>query len=146
MIRIATDADRHRLLEIWERSVRATHDFLSEGDIAGLVPQVRDYLASDATAFHVLCREDGTIMGFMGMSGSKMESLFLAPEFIRHGGGRRLVEYARAQCGALTVDVNEENTAARAFYESCGFVVEGRSELDDQGRPHPLLHLRLAAE
>ncbi|HKB39870.1 MAG TPA: hypothetical protein VKD72_25770, partial [Gemmataceae bacterium] len=45
----------------------------------------------------------------------------------------------------LTVDVNEQNAAARGFYEACGFVVEGRSELDDQGRPYPLLHMRLAA-
>jgi putative acetyltransferase len=43
------------------------------------------------------------------------------------------------------VDVNEQNSAARRFYEACGFVVEGRSELDDQGRPYPLLHMRLAA-
>jgi putative acetyltransferase len=43
------------------------------------------------------------------------------------------------------VDVNEQNVAARGFYEACGFVVEGRSEVDDQERPYPLLHLRLAA-
>jgi putative acetyltransferase len=34
--------------------------------------------------------------------------------------------------------------AARRFYESCGFVVEGRSDLDEQGRPYLLLHMRLA--
>ena len=43
------------------------------------------------------------------------------------------------------MDVNEQNSAARGFYEACGFAVEGRSELDDQGRPYPLLHMRLAA-
>ena len=43
------------------------------------------------------------------------------------------------------MDVNGQNAAARGFYEACGFVVEGRSELDDQGRPYPLLHMRLAA-
>jgi putative acetyltransferase len=84
-------------------------------------------------------------MGFMGMFRSKMESLFIAPEFHRRGAGRLLVGHAQAQHGELTVDVNEQNLAARAFYEACGFVVEGRSELDDQGRPYPLLHMRLAA-
>ncbi len=149
-IRLAVSADRDALLDLWERSVRATHAFLSEADIVTLTPQVRDYLASDATTFWVLCRDDGTIMGFMGLAGGtaagapgKMGSLFLAPEFQGQGGGRRLVEHARSLCGELTVDVNEQNTAARAFYESCGFVVEGRSPLDDQGRPYPLLHLRL---
>ena len=37
------------------------------------------------------------------------------------------------------------SVAARGFYETCGFVVEGRSELDDQGRPFPLLLMRLPA-
>ena len=84
-------------------------------------------------------------MGFMGMSGNKIESLFLAPEYLRRGVGRRLVRHAQALHGELTVDVNEQNAPARWFYEACGFVVEGRSELDSQGRPYPLLHLRLAA-
>lgn len=81
-------------------------------------------------------------MGFMGMSGSRIESLFLAPEFQRRGGGRRLVHHAQERHDELTVGVNEQNAAARAFYEACGFVVEGRSERDEQGRPYPLLHMR----
>jgi putative acetyltransferase len=84
-------------------------------------------------------------MGFMGMSGSKMESLFLAPEFHGRGGGRRLVRHAQELHGELTTDVNEQNSAACRFYEACGFVVQDRSELDDAGRPFPLLHMRLAA-
>jgi putative acetyltransferase len=54
-----------------------------------------------------------------------------------------MVEHARALCGELTVDVNEQNTGAVAFYEACGFVVEGRSALDESGRAYPLLHMRL---
>ena len=110
-----------------------------------MTPQVRDYLASAEPEFWVLCDDSEAVVGFMGMSGSKMESLFLAPEFQRRGAGRRLVRHAQALHGELTVDVNEQNVAARAFYEACGFVVEGRSEFDDAGRPFPLLHMRLAA-
>jgi putative acetyltransferase len=44
--------------------------------------------------------------------------------------------------GDLTVDVNEQNPAAVGFYEAVGFVVVGRSPLDDAGRPFPLLHMR----
>lgn len=62
----------------------------------------------------------GAIMGFMGMSGSRMESLFLVPECHRRGGGRRLVRHAQALHGELTVDVNEQNAAACRFYEACG--------------------------
>ena len=141
----ATPTDSEVLLDIWLRSVRATHTFVSEEDIRSMTPQVRDYLASSEPEFWVLRDDSGAIMGFMGMSGSKMESLFLAPEFQRRGAGRRLVRHAQALHGELTVDVNEQNAAARGFYEACGFVVEERSELDDQGRPYPLLHMRLGA-
>ena len=142
-IRPRVPADADVLLDIWLRSVRATHAFLSEEDIQDLLPLVREYLASPDSEIFLLCSADGTVMGFMGMSGSRIESMFLAPEFLRRGGGRRLVRYARELRGRLTVDVNEQNTAASCFYEACGFVVEGRSEHDAGGRPFPLLHMRL---
>ena len=142
-IRRATPDDRNVLFDLWLRSVRATHTFVSEADIQSFMPLVRDYLASTKTEFWALCDADGAVMGFAGMAGPRLESLFLAPEFHRRGGGRRLVEHMRALRGELTVDVNEQNTPAIAFYRACGFVVEGRSELDETGRPYPLLHMRL---
>ena len=88
----------------------------------------------------------GEPVGWMGLAGSKIEALFLAPEARGQGGGRRLVERAQElKGGQLTVDVNEQNPAARGFYERLGFVVIGRSELDGTGRPFPLLHLRRPA-
>ena len=144
-IRRAIPTDPEVLLDIWLRSVRATHTFVSEEEIRSMTPQVRDYLASSEPEFWVLCDDSGVIRGFIGMSGSEMDSLFLAPEFQRRGAGRRLVLHANALHGELTVDVNEQNVAARGFYEACGFVVEGRSEFDDAGRPFPLLHMRLPA-
>ena len=145
-IRRALPTDRASLLDIWLRSVRATHTFVSEAEIRSLIPEVRDYLASSEPEFWVARDDIGALMGFMGMRGGKMDALFLAPEYHRRGVGRRMVRHAQALHRELTVDVNEENTAARSFYEACGFVVEGRSELDEQGRPHPLLHLRLTAD
>jgi predicted RNase H-like HicB family nuclease len=46
-----------------------------------MIPEVRDYLASSAPEYWFLCDDSGAIIGFIGMSGSKMESLFLGPEF-----------------------------------------------------------------
>jgi putative acetyltransferase len=145
-IRQALPGDRETLLDIWLRSVQATHDFVSAEDIQIFIPLVRGYLASGQTEFWVLVDERGALMGFMGIAGTKMESLFLAPEFHRRGGGRRLVKYAQARSAELTVDVNEQNAGALAFYDACGFVVEGRSPTDEMGRPYPLLHLRWKAD
>jgi putative acetyltransferase len=142
-IRPALPTDHDALVDVWLRCVRATHTFLSEQDIQSLLPVVRD-VALPQLEVWVLCSDSGAVMGFMGLSGSKMEALFLAPEFLRRGGGRRLVRHAQELRGELTVDVNEQNPAARQFYEACGFVVEGRSDVDSDGRPFPLLHMRLA--
>lgn len=144
-IRQATKEDRELLPDLWLRSVRATHTFLTEGEIQSLLPFVREYLTSPDAELWVLFSADGAVMGFLGMSGCKIEAMFLAPEFLRQGGGRRFVEHALSLHAELTVDVNEQNPAACRFYESCGFVVERRSGQDDAGRPYPLLHMRLQA-
>jgi putative acetyltransferase len=42
----------------------------------------------------------------------------------------------------MTTDVNEQNGQAVGFYKRMGFTATGRSPLDGQGRPYPLLHLK----
>src|SRR5436305_12531727 len=139
-IREALPADRGALLDIWLRSVRATHTFLTEDDIQSLLPLVRD-AALPALELWVLCG-DGAAIGFLGLAGAKVEAMFIAPEFCRRGGGRMLLDHARRLKGLLSADVNEQNPGAVRFYEACGFAVVGRSEVDGAGRPFPLLHLR----
>jgi putative acetyltransferase len=144
-IRAARASDRAALLALWERSVRATHDFLDEEAVEHLRPKVAEILAGDALELWILADGADTPVGFMGMAGSAIEALFLEPERRREGGGRRLVEHAQAlRDGALTVDVNEQNEPARRFYAALGFVVVGRSPLDENGLPYPVLHLRRA--
>jgi putative acetyltransferase len=143
-IRKSLPADRDTLLDIWLRSVRATHHFLSEEDIQSLLPLVRDVALVELELW-VLCTDAGALVGFLGLSGAKVEALFLAPEFRRCGGGRMLLDHARQLKGVLTVDVNEQNPEAVRFYEACGFAVVGRSEVDSDGRPFPLLHMHEVA-
>ena len=142
-IRAAQAKDVEVLLDVWLRSVRATHSFVSEEDIQLFLPLVEVFLRSNESEIWVLRSTSDQVMGFMGLSDNKIEALFLAPEFLRRGGGRRLVLYAQSNRGELTVDVNEQNVDAVRFYRALGFIVEGRSELDDTGRPYPLLHMRL---
>jgi len=142
-VRAARAEDRSGLLDVWLRAVRATHDFLTEPDIRALLPQVQQYLASPDAGLWALCTHAGSPVGFMGLVGATVESLFIAPEHARRGGGTRLLAFARARARApLSVDVNEQNAAALAFYRACGFETIGRSPTDDAGRPYPLLHMR----
>jgi putative acetyltransferase len=142
-IRRSQPGDWPSLVALWERSVRATHSFLPEADIAYYRPFVAEILAGDSLEVWVLTEDSKVPIGFLGISAHAIEALFLEPQYRRRGCGRRLVAHAQQlRAGALTVDVNEENDAARRFHEALGFVVVGRSPLDETGRPHPLLHLR----
>ena len=141
IIRHATPGDRDALLDIWLRSARATHTFVSSADLESFIEPVRDYLSSDVELW-VLCASTGRRLGFMGLSGHRVESLFLDPDVLRRGFGGQLVSHAHQLRGNLAVSVNEQNRDAVAFYCACGFRIEGRSPLDDDGRPYPLLHMR----
>jgi putative acetyltransferase len=141
-IRRSRAADLDTLVPLWERSVRATHDFLTESDIDELRPLVREALSDDALELWVLTETTEQPIGFMGLAGHDIAALFLEPAFRGQGGGRRLVAHAQElRDGPLRVDVNEQNSAARGFYEALGFIVVSRSPLDDDGRPFPVLHM-----
>jgi putative acetyltransferase len=142
-VRPARPSDRAGLLDLWERSVRATHDFLTEADISALRPEVAAVLAGDAVEWWVLADDDDGAIGFLGYTPGSVEALFIAPEHRGCGAGTLLVAHAEHLAdGALCVDVNEQNGAAVGFYEARGFAVVGRSPTDAEGRPFPVLHMQ----
>ena len=128
------------LLDVWERSVRATHDFLPDAEvrrIRAFVPQALGSVAHLAVA-----EREGAPVGFLGAENGRLEMLFLAPE-VRCGGlGRRLLEYGAERYDIQEVTVNEQNSQAVGFYEHMGFVTYKRTDCDEQGGPYPLLYMR----
>lgn len=136
-----TTNDHPRLLEVWEASVRATHDFVSEekiGHLRNLIIEKRYFYRSD-----MFCVRDssGAVSGFAGVTGDSLDMLFLHPSIIGTGAGKTLMQYAITVKGVSRLDVNEQNETARGFYEHFGFEITGRSETDDNGEPFPLLHM-----
>lgn len=137
--RPSAPVDAPAIHAVWVRAVRATHHFLSDTDFDDISAMVRDDYAPQAD--FLVAERAGVIVGFMGMTGRTIDSLFLDPDIFGQGLGRAFVARA-AQAGTpLAVDVNEQNTGARAFYERLGFTVVSRSDTDDRGRPYPILHL-----
>lgn len=141
-ITIVTSDDFARVLEVWEASVRATHDFLSEEEIELLKPLVHETCVTRMPLYS-LRDENLEVIGFMGVDAPKIEALFVDPRWRGKGVGRKLVEFAINELDVELVDVNEQNKQAIGFYQHLGFEVAHRSELDGFGKPFPLLHLKL---
>ena len=131
------------LTALWERSVRATHDFLAPEDIAFFRRMVREEALPGVEELYVVRDEKNGFAAFAGVEAGKLEMLFVAPEKRGKGLGRILVEYVTAHCGVRRVDVNEQNAQAAGFYVRMGFRVVSRSATDPSGRPYPILHLAL---
>ena len=130
------------VVDVWEASVRATHHFLKEEDIAYFKPLILNtYL--DAVELRCIKNHKQKIVGFLGVANQNLEMLFIHPEYREKGIGRTLLDYSIKQLDVTKVDVNEQNEQAVGFYKYCGFKTIKRSELDSSGKPYPTLHMEL---
>jgi len=145
IIRQGIAADYPQLLDIWLCAVRATHQFLQPSDIDALLPQLRD-VYFPAVELWVAADTDDQLLGFIGFNENHVEMLFVDPERHGQGIGRALLDFGHQSRNAMSVDVNEQNPEATGFYEHYGFVQTGRSPLDGEGRPFPLLHMSLPTQ
>ena len=132
-----------QLTKVWEASVRATHHFLSEEDIC----DIREYVPMAITHVKdlVVAEDDNHMpVAFIGIEDGRIEMLFVAPIHRGCGIGKMLINYTIGTLSAKEVTVNEQNPKAVGFYEHMGFRAYRRSESDEQGRPFPLIYMRLA--
>lgn len=144
-IRTSQSGDVPVLVDIWRRSVQATHHFLSAEDFRAIEEIVAVQYLPQVPVL-VARAEGGQVVGFMGLTGSNIDSLFIDPDVRGQGLGKQMIAHAQVTCSdVLTVDVNEQNEQAVGFYRKMGFVQTGRSPVDGDGRPYPLLHLRRQA-
>ena len=121
-----------RLLEVWERSVKATHTFLSGGEVEAIKAYVPQALREVP---RLVAGEDerGVPIGFLGADGQRLEMLFLLPEARGKGLGRALLQYGMDRYGLRELAVNEQNPQARGFYERMGFHVYRRRRTSRAG-------------
>ncbi|MDR2809725.1 MAG: GNAT family N-acetyltransferase [Tannerellaceae bacterium] len=131
---------KEQIIAVWEKSVRTTHTFLAPADIAYYKKIIENM---DFNAIRMFCLIDkNTVIGFIGLDKTKIEMLFLAPEHIGKGSGKKLIEFAFSNFSADKVDVNEQNANAVEFYKKFGFEIFERTEKDDFGKDYPILKMR----
>lgn len=113
------------------------------------LPEYREQLEANPDAIHlppaqiangqvIVAELGGEVAGFAAVVGGELDGLFVEPDLWGSGIGRILVEAAvheaRQRGLSLTVIASPR---ARAFYETCGFSVEG----DEQTRFGPALRM-----
>ena len=131
-----------QLTQVWESSVKATHLFLDDSDIAEIKKVVPGALREVS---HLICcmNDDAMPIGFMGIEDKRIEMLFISPDARGKGIGKALIDFAHDNFSVEEVTVNEQNPQAVGFYKHLGFKVYKRSDYDEQGRAFPILYMRL---
>ena len=141
-IRRIGKSEHPQVLQLWERSVRESHDFLNEQDIVDYrVLMEEQYL--ERTKLYA-AEENGIMKGFIGLSGDQIRLLFISPDSLRMGFGKKLLNFAIHEKQMKHVDVNGQNTAAYRFYYSAGFRIVKKYPFDGAGKPYPVWSLKLA--
>lgn len=144
IVRPGTPADVPRALEIWRAAVDATHGFLTAEDRAEIDGMVAEQFLPHVPLW--LADREGEVLGFLVMDGEMIDALFVHPAVHGQGVGTLLLEHALSLAPNAIVDASEQASNALPFYEARGFVRTGRSEIDPQGRPYPLIHLRYGGQ
>lgn len=141
MIKLIREEEHERLIEIWDGAVRSTHHFLKVEDFEYYKSQLHIYF--HCVKLYGYYDTNDRLVGFLGVSHSKVEMLFVDCRSMNKGVGRCLLTFAIKELCIKKLDVNEQNTQAVGFYAHMGFKVVSRVEVDGEGKPYPLLCLQL---
>lgn len=130
-----------QLINLWKKTVKASHNFLSDDEIQ----QIKKYVPEALNNIpHLIVAKDDfdTPIGFMGITENKLEMLFVAESERGKGIGKALIKYGISNYNITELTVNEQTPLAREFYEHMGFYVYKRTDLDEQGNPYPILYMK----
>lgn len=138
-IRAGQPVDHGTILRVWRDASRSGHLFLSDADLDGQEAIIaREHLH---TADIWLAERSGRVLGFIAHVETYIGALFVSPSAQGAGVGRRLIDHLKGRHAWLRLGVYEANVRARRFYEREGFVVGGRADRDEEGRPFPVLQM-----
>ena len=132
-VRRATAADAPAVADVFLDSFHATYEFPlahADDEVRGWV---RDRLVPTQETWVAVDGEQ--VVGMMAITPGHLEQLYLAPDRLGEGLGRRFVELAKERSPAgLSLWTFQVNDRARRFYERNGFVAVERTDGDNQER------------
>jgi GNAT superfamily N-acetyltransferase len=136
-IRPATPTDAATIADVFLSSFHATYDF----PLAHTDEQVREWIRDEllpAGVTWVALDADGTVVALMAVKPGDLDHLYVRPDLLGQGIGRRLLDVAKAESpDGLTLYTFQVNARARRFYERNGFVAEwfGDGSTNEERQP-----------
>lgn len=119
-LRRATGEDAAAVAAVFLASFHATYDFpLAHSD-----DEVREWVRDRLIPEHEVwvADENGAVVALLALGPGWIEHLYVAPDRLGEGIGRRLVAHAKQrQPGGLELWTFQVNARARRFYEANGF-------------------------
>lgn len=136
MIRRMAAADLDAVAGIWLSANLDAHSFIPAGYWEGNYEKVK---AAIAEAECYVYEDAGGVEGFVGLSGDRVEGLFVAAPARSRGIGARLLGLAKALRPRLELNVYAQNARAVAFYEREGFTIASKGVDDATGQADCLM-------
>ncbi|WP_415404542.1 GNAT family N-acetyltransferase [Tateyamaria sp. SN3-11] len=124
MIRHYQASDTDALVALWHKANALAHPFLTKAFVAKVAQDMRDIYLPNAETW--VCVQNGAPVGFIALVGTEIGGLFVDPDHHGHGHGKALTDHGVGLHGPLSVEVFEENSLGRRFYDRYGFVETGR--------------------
>jgi GNAT superfamily N-acetyltransferase len=134
-LRRATVADAAAVAEVFLTSFHATYEFPlahTDDEVRGWI---RDRLIPSSEVW--VADDDGRLVGMMAVEPGELDQLYVAPDRLGEGIGRRLVDLAKERSPAgLSLWTFQVNDRARRFYERNGFrAVEFTDDSNEERQP-----------
>ena len=130
MIRKFESRDLDAVMQIWLHGNLDAHAFIPADFWTDHFEMVRDILPQAELYVH---ENEATrqIDGFIGLSESHIEGIFVAKSARSKGIGKALLDYAKSRRPRLDLSVYQKNERALAFYRHEQFVVQSEGIDED---------------
>lgn len=124
IIRPYQERDEAEVIGVWHRSGLAAYPYLPTWQALTLETAAFVFRTIICPSTTIWVGElEGHVVAYMAMKGSYIDRLYIDPPEWRRGWGRRFIEFAKDHSpSGLELHTHQENRAARALYESEGFV------------------------
>ena len=136
IIRDFLQKDTEAVMRIWRQGNLDAHAFLSPLYFLHCYESVRRDLK---TAEVYVLEENGAVIGFAGLSGDRIEGIFIERRYRGMGYGRDLLARCKNARSRLQLYVYKENERAIAFYRREGFEEISERICPRTGQPELLM-------